>query len=78
MVDTIHNTCDFKAYLWNLYQFRQPIDLTYVIYNTFPCYYCCALDPRMAEYEALKTGYFLKDSINMVLVTGLRVLNMKI
>ena len=35
------------------------------------------LDPRVAKYEALKTGYYLKDIMKMVLAAYLRVLNMK-
>ena len=45
--------------------------------NIFLCYWCHALEPRVAKDEALKTGYYLKDIINIMLVTCLRVLKIK-
>ena len=36
------------------------------------------LDPHVAKDEALNTEYYPKDSINMMLVTCVRLLNMKI
>ena len=54
-----------------------PLTLNMEDKNTFPCCRCNALDPLVAKYEALKTGYFLKYSTKIILVTRLRVLNMK-
>ena len=64
-----------KPDCWNLYKYRHLRDLKCGRYKTFPCYQCHTLEPRVAKYEARKTGYLLKDGINIMLGTCIRVLN---
>ena len=43
--------------------------------NTFPCYWCHALEKRVAKDETQKTLYLLKDIIEMILYVCFRVLD---